>query len=184
MFFIRLEHHSQHMEVLDAIKARRSIRKFEDRPIEKEKLDLIADAGRLAPSAMNEKRVRAVFAIDREEIGIIAEACDPFSWVSSAPCVIAVYADNDRTMKCGISSKVVDCSIALTNMMLEATALGLGTVWMGHFDSDMVKRALAIPEDAVRTASMPVGYPAEEGTVREKAPREVFASFDAARSGE
>ena len=172
------------MEVLDAIKARRSIRKFEDRPIEKEKLDLIADAGRLAPSAMNEKRVRAVFAIDREEIGIIAEACDPFSWVSSAPCVIDVYADNDRTMKCGISSKVVDCSIALTNMMLEATALGLGTVWMGHFDSDMVKRALAIPEDAVLTAIMPVGYPAEEGTVREKAPREVFASFDAARSGE
>lgn len=167
------------MEVLDAVKARRSVREYDGRPVEREKLDLIIDAGRLAPTARNEQRVRVVIADGKKEIDEIAAASYP--WVSTAPCVIAVYADHDRTMMCGISSKVEDCCIALTSMMLEAVSLGFGTVWMGHFDAPRVKKALGIPEDAILTAIMPVGYAADEGAPKEKLSREEFASFGTVR---
>lgn len=168
------------MDVIETIAARRSVRKFSDRAVEQEKLDRIADAGRLAPTARNEQRCRAVFARDRKTVSDIAGACDGYPWVAAAPVVIAVYADDDRKMMCGQSSKTVDCSIAMSFMMLEATELGLGSVWMGHFDAGAVKRILHIPEDRVLVAVMPVGYPADEGAPKDKLPREDFVSYDRA----
>ncbi len=166
------------MDVIEAITARRSVRKFSDRPVEQEKLDRIADAGRLAPTARNEQRCRAVFARDRKTVAEIAGACDGYSWVAAAPAVIAVYADGDRMMMCGQSSKTVDCSIAMSFMMLEATELGLGSVWMGHFDAETVKKILRIPEDCILVAIMPIGYPADEGAPKDKLPRGDFVSYD------
>lgn len=168
------------MDVIEAISVRRSVRKFSDRTVEQEKLDKIADAGRLAPTARNEQRCHAVFARDRKTVSEIAGACDRYSWVATAPVVIAVYADGDRKMMCGQSSKTVDCSIAMSFMMLEATELGLGSVWMGHFDADAVKRILRIPDDCILVAIMPIGYPADEGTSKDKLPREGFVSYDGA----
>ena len=106
------------MDVIEAIKTRRSVRLFSDRDIEQEKLDRIADAGRLAPTARNEQRCRAVFIKDRKTVENIAKACDRYSWVATAPVIIAIYADNDREMMCGQSSNTVDCSIAISCMML------------------------------------------------------------------
>ena len=80
-------------------------------------------------------------------------------------------------MMCGQSSKTVDCSIAMSFMMLEATELGLGSVWMGHFDADAVKKAIGVPEEYILAAIMPVGYPADGGEPKEKLPREDFVRY-------
>ena len=165
------------MDVIEAIKTRRSVRLFSDRDVEQEKLNRIADAGRLAPTARNEQRCRAVFIKDRKTVENIAKACDRYSWVATAPVIIAIYADNDRKMMCGQSSKTVDCSIAMSFMMLEATELGLGSVWMGHFDADAVKKAIGVPEEYILAAIMPVGYPADGGEPKEKLPREDFVRY-------
>lgn len=166
------------MQVMEAIEARRSVRRFADRPVEQEKLDKLADAGRLAPTARNEQRCRAVFVTDKSQIAEIAKACDRYAWVADAPLIIAITADNDRKMMCGQSSKTVDCCISMSFMMLEATELGLGTVWMGHFDADAVKKALNVPEDRILVAIMPTGYAADGGKPREKQSRDDFACRD------
>ena len=78
-------------------------------------------------------------------------------------------------MGCGQSAATVDCSIALSFMLLRATELGLGSCWLGAFDANAVKRTLALPEDAVVVAVTPLGHPAEQPAPRpRKNPSEVF----------
>lgn len=150
------------MQVRDAIKARRSIRKFQNKQIPKEKLDKILDSGRLAPSASNRQAWKFVIVQDsviRKKLAI-ASRNQIFVGEASA-IIIAVSLNPDYVMSCGVPSYAVDISTALDHMMLSAVEEGLGTCWIGAFNQQNVKDILCIPDDYKVVALLPIGYPAE-----------------------
>lgn len=166
------------MDVLDAIRDRRSVRKYSSRPIEEEKLELILEAGRLAPSSQNGQNWHFIVVQDKEKIEKLMEAADSQPSVGEAPCALVVCGKKRRIMDCGQPTDTVDCSIALSYMILEAHALGLGTCWLGHFYADKVKKALRIPEDVSVVAFTPLGYPAEVPDPRTRKEMKEIVSYD------
>jgi len=102
------------MSVLEVIRKRRSIRKYENRDIEQEKLDLIFEAGRLAPSACNLQNWKFVFVTDKEKLEKLAHACNHQKFVTEAPAAIVVCSEDSQMISCGQSTAAIDCSIALS----------------------------------------------------------------------
>lgn len=151
------------MDVFDAIKSRRSIRSYLPKPIGEEKLALLLEAGRLAPGARVEQDFKIIVVTDDGLKKELVSACEGQSFVAQAPVVLVMCSTKDRVMLCGQPVRPIDCSIALSFMLLEAEELGLGMCWLGHFRADEVKRILEIPEDYKVFAVVPVGWPANKG---------------------
>ena len=150
------------MNVLDAIKNRRSIRRYDSRPIEDEKLNKVLESARLAPSAANNQAWKFIIVKDESTRSKLAEAAGRQMFVQQAPVVIvACGLEPEKVMLCGQHRYTVDLSIAVSFIMLEAWEQGLGTCWLGHFDEKEVKKILGIPEKARVVAVTPLGYPAE-----------------------
>ena len=147
---------------MQAIRARRSIRKFLDRPIEEEKLLTILEAGRLAPSARNMQDCRFIVVRDAATRQKLAVAARDQQFVGQAPVVIAACGTSDLVMTCGQPAYAIDVAIALDHMTLAAASLGLGTCWIGAFYEDKVKEILGVPPEIRVVALMPLGYPAVE----------------------
>jgi len=148
------------MDVMECIRSRRSVRSYEDREVEEEKLQQVLEAGRLAPSANNRQEWKFVVVRDRDLRGRLADAACGQAFVGEAPVVIAACAvETDRTMTCGHPAHVVDLAIALDHMALAARSLGLGTCWIGAFHQDKVKEVLGIPDAVQVIELMPLGYP-------------------------
>jgi len=149
------------MDVSEAIRQRRSIRSYQERPVEQVKLERVLDAGRLAPSARNMQEWRFVVVRDAATRARLAEAACGQAFVGEAPVVIAACATKcDHVMTCGQYCYPIDVAIAVDHMTLQAVEEGLGTCWIGAFHEGQVKATLGIP-DAVRVvALLPLGYPA------------------------
>jgi nitroreductase len=155
------------MDVLDAIKTRRSVREYLDKPVEDEKLNMILEAGRLAPSASNRQEWRFVVVRDPQTKRRLAEAASSQPFVGQAPVVIVACAETDgHVMRCGQLCYPIDVAIALDHMSLTATELGLGTCWIGAFNEQKVKEILGIPEKIRVVELMPLGYPSDPSSVR------------------
>lgn len=154
------------MNVIDAIKTRKSIRSFLDKPVEEAKLNTVLEAGRLAPSAANRQEWRFLIVREPETRKRVAMAAGRQTFVGEAPIVIAACAETDnKVMKCGQLSYPIDVAIALDHMTLAAAELGLGTCWIGNFDETMVKEILGIP-DAIRVVQLlPLGYPTDPSAI-------------------
>jgi nitroreductase len=151
------------MNVLDAVKNRRSIRRYDSRPVEDEKLNKVLDSARLAPSANNKQDWKFVVVRDEETRNKLAEAAGGQMFVAQAPVVIvACGLEPEGIMRCGQPRHTVDLSIAVSFIMLEACEQGIGTCWLGHFDEKRVKDILSIPEKVRVVAVTPLGYPAED----------------------
>ena len=148
------------MTVMEAIAQRTSVRSYLPKPVEKEKLDRILEAGRLAPSANNTQSWKFVVVTDEKRRAQMVEACTGQKFVGEAPVVLVVCANQKKIMRCGMPARTIDCSIALSFMILEAAELGLGTCWLGAFQEDEVRRILNVPEDYDIVAVTPLGYPA------------------------
>ena len=159
------------MTVEQAIKSRKSIRKYRDKPVESEKLNLVLEAARMAPSARNMQDWKFIAVTDKEKVRQMQDACMGQKQVGMAPVTLVVCANNDSAMPCGQSKTSVDCSIAMSFMMLQATELGLGMCWLGAFDEKKVKEVLGIPEDYIVVAVSPLGYADEEPAAK---PRKTF----------
>ena len=166
------------MDVMEAITTRRSIRKYSDRPIEEDKLNLVLEAARLSPSSANSQNWHFIVVRDKEKIQKLMEAADGQPSVGEAPCAIVACAIKSRMMDCGQPTDTVDCSIAMSYMLLQAHVLGLGTCWLGHFYADKVKKALHIPEDVSVIAFTPIGYPAEEPVARPRKEMKEIVSYE------
>lgn len=149
------------MEVMEAIRSRRSTRSFQDRLVEDEKLMAVLEAGRLAPSARNLQDWRFVVVRDPDTRKRLAEAAKNQEFVGKAPVVIAACGTSDYVMTCGQPAYALDVTIAVDHMTLAAAAVGLGTCWIGAFYEDMVKEILGIPEHVRVVALLPLGYPAQ-----------------------
>jgi nitroreductase len=150
------------MDLMQAIRARRSIRAFQDRPVEEDKLLAVLEAGRLAPSARNMQDWKFIVVQDAEARRRLAVAARDQHFVGQAPVVIAACGTSDLVMTCGQPAYAIDVAIALDHMTLAAAALQLGTCWIGAFYEDKVKEILGVPPEIRVVALMPVGYPAQE----------------------
>ena len=150
------------MELFQAIRARRSIRHYLEKPVEPEKLQRILDAARLAPSANNRQEWRFVVVRDREKRQQMIAAAANQEFVGQAPVVIACCSVEDQTiMRCGHPAYAIDLAIAIDHMTLAAAALDLGTCWIGSFFEDSVRQLLKIPQSVRIVELLTLGYPAE-----------------------
>ena len=155
------------MNVIDAIKTRKSVRKYLNKPVEDEKLRVVLEAARLAPSANNRQEWRFVVVHDDETRKKLANAAAEQTFVGEAPVVIAACAETDNhVMTCGQLCYPIDVAIALDHVTLAAVQLGLGTCWIGAFDENKVKQILRIPEKVRVVELMPLGYPANPSPIR------------------
>jgi nitroreductase len=158
---------------LNLIRFRRSVRKFSDKPIEKEKLGLILEAGRLAPSSSNSQPWQFIVVKDKEIIKKLVEAVPlgikPNLWFSNAPIVIICLAkphliEHKLAKILASDYHRIDTAIAIDHMVLMATSLGIGSCWVGWFDGKKVKKLLHIPKNVDVVMLLPMGYPQEQST--------------------
>ncbi len=148
------------MEVMKAIRTRRSIRSYQDRMIEDDKLHLILEAGRLAPSASNRQEWKFIVVKEEGTKRKLVAAARGQSFIGEAPVVIVACAlETENTMLCGQKSYPIDIAIAVDHMTLKAVEEGLGTCWIGAFREDEVKKILNIPKEVRVVSLLPVGYP-------------------------
>jgi nitroreductase len=148
------------LDVFEAIKRRRSIRKYERTKIEKEKLLNVLEAARLAPSAMNRQPYIFVVTSDTETIKKISSGCNQ-QWDSPIIIAICSFPDKAWVRDDGEEYWKVDAAVAMTNLSLQACAEGLGTCWIAAFKEDEIKQILGIKKGRV-VAMTPLGYPAEK----------------------
>ena len=150
------------MEFAQLEKARYSLRKFSDRPVEPEKLALVLEAARCAPTAHNNQPQR-VFVFQSEQALKKADACAACHF--GAPLLLAVGYEPERAWVRsefdGKNHGEIDAAIAVTQMMLQAADLGLGTTYVGMFRPEDLVRTFPEMEGLHMIAMLPLGYPAE-----------------------
>jgi len=161
------------MSVIDIIKKRQSVRKYQDRPVEEEKLKLILEAARLAPSSSNSQPWHFIAVKNKELIKGLMNAV-PLGvtainkFMEKAPIVIVGCVTPNFFQKVssllGRENYWIDVSIAMEHMVLVAEELGLGTCWIGWFDEGKAKKLLNVPKKAKIVAMLTLGYSAEGGT--------------------
>ncbi len=151
------------MDVFEAIKKRRSVRGYLDKPVEEQKLKEILEAARLAPSASNKQEWRFIAVKDKELKNQLVKAAKGQAFIGQAPVVIACCAETDNhLMTCGQLCYPIDVAIAIDHMTLRAVELGLDTCWIGAFREDEVKKILDIPKDIKVVELLCLGYAKEE----------------------
>ncbi|MBT3274572.1 MAG: nitroreductase [Spirochaetales bacterium] len=152
------------MDIYELIALRKSVRSYQPKAIENDKLDRVLDAGRMAPSARNLQEWRFIVVTEEKVRRDLAETSGSYEFIAQAPAVIVCCAETDQyVMRCGLPCFSIDVAIAMDHMTLAAVAEGLGTCWIGGFDAEKVKEILGIPEDIVVVEMLPIGYPENPG---------------------
>ena len=171
------------MDIFQVIRDRRSIRKYKDTPVEQEKIMQVLDAARLAPSWKNLQCWR--FLVLTEQVkkeALLAYFPDDNPGkkaIMQAPALILVCADPaESDVENGMEYYIADASIAFTQLMLAAHALGLGTCWMGWYDEGGIRTALGIPENIKIIGITPLGYPDQEPKARPRKELSQIAYFE------
>lgn len=157
---------------IENIMTRTSIRQFKAQPVEQDKVDILLKAAMAAPSALNLQPWHFIVINDKETIALLSG-----KQPTSAPLMIAVCGDTDKTMLPDGSTKlpdfwVEDVSAATENLLLAAHALGLGAVWTGVYPAmdrtAEVANVLNCPQNIVPLAVVRVGYPDESPEPKNK----------------
>ena len=159
------------MNVLEAIKGRRSIRAFKNQGVPAEIVEELIDAARWAPSAGNIQPWEFIIVRKPRINRRLVEAALGQMFIEEAPVVIVVCADEERSSQgYGVRGKTLYCiqdtAAAMQNIHLTAYSLGLGTCWVGAFREEETRKILKIPRGMRPVAIIPVGYPAEAPTAR------------------
>ncbi len=160
------------MDVFEAIAKRRSIRKYQDKDVDDKLIGVLLWAAAQAPSAGNLQDWRFIVVKNKKTKEMLYRAALMQEHVKEAPVLIVVAADLEiQSLRYGKRGELVyaleDCAAAIENMLLAATALGLGTCWVGAFDEEDVKNILRLPDYLRPVAIITVGYPAEEPEKKE-----------------
>lgn len=153
------------METLDVIRKRCSLKAHvSDRAIEQEKIKLVLEAARLAPSARNTQPWRFIVVQGREAVETLVRTAffGPSQVIEQAPVVIIVCArPQDDVVHDGKEYYLFDVGLAVENLLLAATDLGLVTHPVASFNEAEVKRVLHIPDDVRVVIATPLAYPRE-----------------------
>jgi len=161
------------LDVLEAIKERRSIRAFTDEKVSEKDVERLIDAARWAPSAGNTQPLELVVVKDKEMKRKLSEAALNQTFIQKAPVVIVVCADLNRSSR-GYGSRgerlysLQDTAAATENILLAAQELGLATCWVGAFRDKEVAKAVKAPKNMKPVAIVPVGHPAERPLAPQK----------------
>jgi len=154
--------------LLDIIKKRRSVRSFTDKPIESEKLKMILEAARLAPSSCNSQPWHFLVVDDRDLLKKVAAAQPPGTpinkFLNQAAVIIACVEEPKFIVHkaAGLINRDnhrIDIGIALEHMVLVATELGIGSCWIGWFSEEKIKSLLKIPKNKSVSVMLALGYP-------------------------
>ena len=148
------------MNFEDIIRRRTSVRKFSDKSIEKEKLDMILEAGRLAPTAKNLQPIK-IYVVQSEDGINKIDNCTRCRYGASTVLIICGNKDS-AYHKGDYSTYEMDSCIVATHMMLEATNIGVDNIWIESFDSDALRREFNIPYEFIPVCLLPLGYKAED----------------------
>jgi nitroreductase len=154
-------------DVIEAIEERRSVRRFEETPVPDATIGRLIDSAHLAPSAGNLEPWKFVVIKDDKIKKKLTWAAYGQEFISSAPVCIVVCAEPDRSAtRYGQRGAELYClqdtAAAVQNILLTATAYGLGSCWVGAFDETKVKYCLNLDQRFRPVAVIPIGYPAEE----------------------
>jgi len=166
------------MTLMEAIKGRRSIRAYDSRPVEEEKIKAVLEAARLAPSARNRQKWQFIIVTDPQMKEKMFDACNNQPSVKQAPAVIVACGKDPGMMSCEQPVETIDVSIAFSFLILKAYEEGLGTCWLGNFNKDKIKSALGIPDNVSVVAVTPIGYPAENPDAKPRVALEEIISRD------
>ncbi|NYT11243.1 MAG: nitroreductase [Methanomassiliicoccales archaeon] len=150
------------MNVLNAIKKRRSIRKYTKKPILEKDLRELLEVARLAPSGSNRQPWEIILVRDETRKKELVPLCKDQKFIADCS-VLLVGVDNPEQ-----KWQRVDLAIAFDHIALAAVEKGLGTCWIGAFDREAVARYLKVPEGKVVTACLTLGYPAEDPEPRHR----------------
>ena len=149
------------MNFLDNAKKRYSVRSYKSQKVEQEKLDLILEAARVAPTAANLQPVRLIVVQEKEGLAKIEKAAN----IYNAPLAVIVCADHSTAWTRPFDKKQtgdIDASILTDHMMLQASELGLGTVWVCYFKPDILSQEFNLPENLEPVNILVIGYADEE----------------------
>lgn len=152
----------KYSNLMEIITHRRSIRSYDSKEIEPEKVDYVLNAFRKAPSAKNLQPWKLIVIKDRHKKNDLAIACNNQGFIAEAPVLLAACAKEEEAygvMGGYMNSYPIDIAIALEHLILAAAEKGLGTCWIGAFKEKLVKDILGIPENVRVVALTPLGYP-------------------------
>jgi nitroreductase len=179
------------MDALEAIKNRRSIRKYKSDPVDDKTLETLLEAARLAPSWSNTQCWKFIVIRDAAAKAALAETVTPHPALGSNPATFAIRTAPVVIVACAQKAVsgffngqaatdkgeywfMFDVALAMENLMLAATALGLGSVHVGLFDNRKVAQILGIPDDFCVVELAPLGYPEFQPNPR---PRKALAEI-------
>jgi len=155
------------MEFEKLIKIRQSVRKYLDKPVEREKVEQCIEAARLSPSANNSQPWKFIVVDDIElckQIALASSTMGLNKFVGQAPVIIAVVLENMNVLS-AVASQVqdkkyslIDIGIAVNQLCLQATELGLATCIVGWFNEDKVKQLLYVPKSKRVPLLITLGY--------------------------
>lgn len=169
------------MSVLEIIRKRRSVRRYNGDPVPEATLARVLEAARLAPSAKNLQPWKFVVVRDRATKTGLAKAAFDQTFISEADIVIAACAFPDKAYpRQGrfMNSWPIDLAIAFEHLILQAAEEGLGTCWIGAFDEAAAKSVLHVPADVRVMAMTPLGWPAESPLPRGRKALDEIVSYD------
>ncbi|MBW2972203.1 nitroreductase family protein [Candidatus Woesearchaeota archaeon] len=155
------------METFETIEKRRSIRNFNDLPVEWEKVGNILRAAQLAPTSGNVQDFKFVVVTDKTKRAALANAALKQHWIAKAPVIIIVYSEPKPTQRFyGLRGEklytIQNSAAAAENILLAATDQGLASCWVGAFDETMVNSVIGAPDSVRPQAIIPIGYSDDE----------------------
>ena len=150
------------MDVVEAVRTRRAKRALQDKPIEDDKVEALIEAARLAPSCNNFQPWRLVFVRGKEALDAVKSGMNKGNvWTTRSPLIIVVAAKEDDD--CMLSDRrnyfLFGCGLAIGELMLRATELGLIAHPIAGYDPAKVRAAVGIPEQYVIITTVICGYP-------------------------
>lgn len=159
--------------VLDNIATRTSIRDYEARPVEKEKIEKMLRAAMAAPTAMNKQPWHFVVVDQRNVLDALAGTNPYAKMLKKAPLAIVVCGNTDKMIEGGGRDFwIQDASAATENLLLAAHAMGLGAVWTGAYPSEerciSISKVLSLSDNLIPLNMIVVGYPAEQPQPKQK----------------
>lgn len=167
------------MDFIKLAEQRYSVRKYDERAVEEEKLLSILEAGRIAPTAANLQPVRVIAVQDKANLAKIGKAAN----IYGATLALIVLADRSAAWTRPFDGKQttdIDASIVTDHMMLEAASLGLGSVWICYFKPDILRSEFDISESLEPVNILAVGY-AKDGIQpphKDRIPLDEFVRYE------
>lgn len=160
------------MNIFEAINKRRSVRAYQDKEISDNDLNKILEAARMAPTSFNAQNFKLIIIKDaKKKTDLASLSRSPF--IAKAPLILVALSVNKENKYAPL-----DVAIVLNHIMLSAWDLGIGTVFIGAYHNDEIRKFLGAPETSEMIALMPLGYPADKEIPKKRRELNELVSYE------